>query len=493
MVHRLLLADGQQITGQLLGIGAEEIRFHPLWTEKTLQISRSAVLAIGHPAGWFHLIADDFEETLQSWQTRRHPLLSKEQRSSGEQSLLLDSPGQCITATLPEAVAAGRLQLNFLARSAAATGLRWFLELGNADDDRPNTSLAIPPPVDGTDFWSAPNPGKPRLWFPDGWQQLAIDFSPDRFELAVNGRVVNSTSQGQNVSGPIGNIVLRCAAGSGPRLGGALWVDDLLLMRPIRGTATPPTFDPGRDMVVLRSGDEMMGTVQSADRRRIDFRSIWGPAPLSWSEARAVWFRRADRPVVPSEGEHVRIWLTGGPGSEPDQIEGPIRRLDSRQITMQHPLLGVVSIDRNWVSRLQGRLFGRRIILEARTYQLGQDLQPGLSLPRPDGLQLRRVFKLEAVPASARLVVDAAHLQGLESGPGKLGGRTEVLVNGRVVDSLNRHVERSSPAWRRLSIPLPPAVLRVAENTIELRQSRDPGSGRFGNCLVAGVVIEIPR
>src|SRR5206468_2426175 len=148
--------------------------------------------------------------------------------------------------------------------------------------------------------------------------------------------------------------------------------------------------------------------------------------------------------------------------------------------------LGTLTVPTEYLRRLDGWFYGRRIEVDGNAYHLGGRARPGFALPQPDGLSLRRTFLLEAVTASARLVVEAAHLKGSGDGIGPVlergGLRTAVLLNGQEVDYLNRYRERATGRPYLTQVALPAAALRIGENALELRQTPDAETGRYGDC-----------
>jgi hypothetical protein len=184
---------------------------------------------------------------------------------------------------------------------------------------------------------------------------------------------------------------------------------------------------------------------------------------------------------------------------EPDLLEGVLQALDERRLTLRHPLLGKLEIERDKLQSVQRLFHGRRVELDTGIHHLGDrdrhvaELEPA----RAEGPNLRLPFRLDAVPAEARVVVQVVHLKGpgdglaaaLERGE----RRTEVVVNGQRVDYLNRHVGRASPTPLFLRIVLPRRVLQTGDNVLEIRQTPDLATERHESCGILGVALELPR
>ncbi len=251
---------------------------------------------------------------------------------------------------------------------------------------------------------------------------------------------------------------------------------------------------------MLRCGDQLFGQVPHADRQTLDVKGRFGARTLPWGDVRDIYLRREPIPPQTTEGEHVRLWLRSGVAGELDEIDGVVRIFAARRLSVHHPVLGDLELDPARLAQLRWFFQGRRIEVDNGVHHLGRKLVPTLPAPQPAGLQLRRTFRLgEPMPSEARLVVNVLQLKGPGDGPEtarslERGGlRTEVVLNGRVVDYLNRHGERSSAELRRLSVPLPGRLLRAGENELILRQTEDRQTGRYEDCGITGLVVEIPR
>ena len=89
--------------------------------------------------------------------------------------------------------------------------------------------------------------------------------------------------------------------------------------------------------------------------------------------------------------------------------------------------------------------------------------------------------RLDARPESARLALTLRPIDG----------RAEVVVNGRVVEDLARYAGRRAQGPIRVSVPLPADDLKAGDNAVQLRVREE--AGRRGSCVVAEVVLELPR
>jgi hypothetical protein len=497
-VQRVALADGQGLTGEFLGLDAQNVSLRTAWADR-LTIPRRAVLAVTHAPGFVPIFTDDFEAELKAWNLTGPPVLSDAQRTSGQHSLCFSRTGQTAEYVLASALEAGRVGVNFL-EAGAATGAHWVIEADfqGATGPRPVRGL-IAGEAEGYRVEVPDGSGAgDRVPRTPGWHRYSVEFSADSLLVTVDEAVL-WYSRRHGPGGLLRKVRLACVAlPSGGVARGEVLFDDFNVARAVE--RLPHQFEePGKDELWLLHGDQLFGEILKADRRAIDLRSTFGVRTFAWSEVRGIFLRRQTPAPQTTDGEHVRLWLHSGCGSDLDQLEGTLQALDERRLTLRHPVLGELAIDRGRVRELRRLFHGRRIELDDQPHHLGQPgkLVPHLQPPQGEGLTLRRTFRLEDVPHEVRLVLHVAHLRGPGDGIGAAlergDSRTEVVVNGKVVDYLNRHVERATREPRRLSLSLPADALRVGENVLELRLTQDRGSGRYEHCGVSGLRLEMPR
>src|SRR5262249_17961614 len=71
-LHRVLLADGQALTGQLLGLDEKQLRLRTAWADQ-LTVPREALVGVTQPGGRVALTEDDFEDGLKLWKVTGGP------------------------------------------------------------------------------------------------------------------------------------------------------------------------------------------------------------------------------------------------------------------------------------------------------------------------------------------------------------------------------------------------------------------------------------
>jgi hypothetical protein len=498
VVHRITLHDGQQLTGELQGLDGETLRLRTVWAERPLSLPRAAVAAISQLPGHCTYFDDDFEAGLKSWKLTGTPTLSDKEHTSGTHSLLLDSGGQSAEYSLASGLQAGQVGINFL-DPGAVSGARWLVEAVFESADGPRllrVVIAGEAMVYGVQApWAKVE--EKGLKRSAGWHRLTVEFGRESLSVLVDDAVLGS-SERQGPGGLLRKVCLICEALPGKgAASGKVWLDDFGLARAVQ-TLRRPAGDLDQDEVWLLSGDQLFGNVVRCDRRTLNLKGLFGERSLPWGDVRGIRLKNAMPPPRTTEGEHVRLRLHPGAGHELDEIEGVLRGLDDRSLSLRH-LAGELVIPRDRVRRLHGTLWGRRHEIDLSLHHLGAKLLPGASVPKPEGLGLQRKFTLDAVPAEAHLVIAVSHLKGPGDGNAiaqalKRGGlRTELFVNGRLHDYLNRHGERASTEPRRLRLTVPGTLLRAGENVLEVRQVLDRETGQVEDCVISGLALEVPR
>jgi hypothetical protein len=287
-----------------------------------------------------------------------------------------------------------------------------------------------------------------------------------------------------------------------------VWAPDLSVPRPavvgislvrdVEPLPRPPG-DPTQDEAWLPDGDQLFGRLTRADARTVTLEGRFGKRELAWAEVRGVFPHRQAEPPATMEGEHVRLRFAGSAGADTDTLEGVVRALDDSHLTLRHPALGDVKLERGRLRELRWLFHGRRIEIDNAPHHLGDRdrLVAGLQPARAEGPSLRWTVRLDAAPDMASLVVDVVRLKGRGDGIGPALERgelrTELLVNGERVDYLNRHVDRAAPESRRLRLAVPGRLLRAGDNVLELRQTPGRDSEHHEDCGVSGLCLELPR
>ena len=493
--HRVLLPNDQSLTGELLGLDEKTLRLRSDWSGP-LSLPRPAVVAVTHLPGLVTFFVEDFEAEPKSWKLTGAPGFSG-QHTSGKRGLLLSAPGQAAEHSLAAPLEAGRVGVNFLDEGAAGAGWRVEAEFEGKEGPRPvPVSLA----GDGNAY-QVEVPGSESRFEPvrrtAGWHRLELGFRAGSLRVTVDDAVLWFSLK-QGPGGPLRRVRLTCTAADKATLLGHVVVADSRLARTM-DEPRRPQGDPTQDEVWLLAADQLFGQIVRADGRFVELRAGPRALTLAWGDVRGLFPRRSALPPQTTDGEHVRLWLRSGAGPEADQLEGVLLAFDDRRLALHHLVLGKLEIERARVQQLRGLFHGRRIELDNDCHHLGDKdrVVSALRPARAEGTSLRRTFRLDAVPKEARLVIHVANLKGADGGAeaARKHGEplTEVLLNGRHVDYLNRFVDRPLPGPQRLSLALPCDALHKGENVIEVRTLPGKEGGRCENCGVSGMAVEVPR
>lgn len=504
-LHCVRLRDGQQLTGELLRLDSDELRLATIWTAKALSVPRARIAAVTHLPGFVTVLHDDFEAEPKTWRLTGNVTLSDKEKTSGKQSLLLDAPGQVAALALPgqererPELSAGSIGINFL-DPGPTPAARWLLEAEFAAAKGPHiVQVAVAGPGERYVVRVGNNDTvKPERLRKPGWHRLTMAFAPDKLHLLVDDRVLWKTDESGS-GGPLRTLRLKCVAEKAEKgEASRVWFDDCSVAQAMTALRRFDG-DPTTDEVWLVSGDQLFGTITRADRSAIDLDGRLGKRSIAWAEVRGIYLRKESASPKSTDGEHVRAWVWPGAGSHLDRLDGAVRALDERCLTLVNPALGEVALERGRLRQIQPLYHGRRIEVDTGLHHLGKSICPGFIVPQPGGLSLRKTFALAAVPENARLAVGVAHLKGPGDGRkmaqalDRGGLRTEVLLNGKPVDYLNRHVESSSAELHSLRIGLPRDALKIGDNQLELRQTIDRETGQYEDCLVGPLIVELSR
>jgi hypothetical protein len=504
-LHRVTLTDDQHLTGELLALDAAQLHLRTSWAG-TVRIPREAVRGLSHLPGWVPVFVEDFEGELKAWKLAGAAALSERQQTSGKRSLMLSAGGQAAEYPLATPLEAAEVRVNFHDPGETA-GASWFFE---AEFENGKRSQWVRVLLAGEAAYRAEVAGtsaKVRQPRSAGWHHLALEGVRGSVIVSVDDAVLWPDPAPAKVGEPLPSVVLgrlrRLRLACVNQLGGAarrgaVHLDDLSLARPLADSPRR-LVDPTQDELQLAEGDQLFGRVVRADPRTIELCGRFGSRELRWEEVRGLHLQRQVRPPQTTEGEHVRVAVRTGFDRQPDELTGVVRVLDDRRLLLVHPVLGELPVERGRLQQLHWLFHGRRVEVDNGFHHLGRRLMPDWPVPRPEGLELRRIFRLPAVPREANLVVGVLQLKGPGDGPEmaralKAGGRrTEVLVNRKLIDYLNWRGERASPRPRPLSVPLPAGALKAGENELLLRQTPDADTGQYEDVGLFALALEMPR
>lgn len=342
-VRRLLLPDGQRVAGRLLAADGDALALRTAWADR-LEAPRSAVVALRQPPGRLSVFEDDFSDGLKAWAVAGKPAVD------GDPPVVrLSQPGQRLAYTPAELPEAGRVGVNF--RDRDATGARWLAELRFQGDGEVHTlrvtlagsgaAYEVEPPDVGGDAH--------RVVRSPGWHRLEVRFGDSLAVLCDD--VVLWSDLHQGPGGTLRQVSLACVeAAKAGEARGQVEFAEFALTRSVDEPPRPPG-DAGQDEVWLADGDQLFGDGLGIGLRAVELQGRFGKRSLPWSDVRGCWFKHAAPP--PAEGSHVRLWIDSGLDPEPDILDGVLKSLDDKQLTLQHSSLGDLHVPRGRLRRLR--------------------------------------------------------------------------------------------------------------------------------------------
>lgn len=502
---RLELGLDQRISGRLGTIDREAVRLVD-GPGGPITVARTGLCGVVQRPGEAQVFQDGFESLDEpQWTGVGEPLLDEEPRLVGQHSLRISAGGTALTHRLNEPLTGGKLDVAFHDNGEVAPGHQWFVDLlfrGKTGPESLRAVLGWSEETLALESSGGMALAVQRLVRKPGWHRLSVRFSPDRTEVAVDG---DELAHGRGPTGPLIEIRLasyvsgKAAAPAG--LAGHL--DDLRLTR-FAEPAASIEIDPNQDEARLTSGDQLFGVLRSADASRAVMSVLGRDVTLSWGEVSGLYFRRAPEPGRPVEGLLVRVsWraVPGGGSSDLDQIEGALVGVSDATLNVSTPCAGTLAIPRERVARLAVLGRGKRIVIDPTAHHLGNQLSktpPVLDPPQPENGALVRSFTLEEVPATpAHLALDVVQVIGEASGGSfaqevRAGAlRTNVKLNGKLVDYLNRHITSSNESPERVRLSVPAGLLRAGKNEVRIEQTgRADEPEEVDDMGVLGVAIE---
>jgi hypothetical protein len=493
MVVRLF--DRQKITGDLRMLDKDKAVLRTSWSDE-LAVPRNLIQGIEHLPGLLTFHVDDFSKGFESWKVTGQPELRKSKPAESRQEAILFKQDQMVEYKPRKDLAAGIFGINFSQERELASG-KWLVEL--AFDSKPaKSTVGIQVagnqknyPLTTSVLDGVFRPVEQSL----GWHRLTVHFTKTSISAAIDDRLI-WYSQEKGPAGTLQSVRLRCIGQDDQEVSGSVAFADLALSR-LLGPKRKPIGDPDVDEVWLTSGDQLFGHSLAADQKGVTLKDRFGKQEYLWGEIRGIYPKETTVNPQTSEGEQVRLWLRPGGGREFDELSGVLTSFDDKQLTLDHPHLGKLKIDQNNVVRLARLFVGRRIEIDNKAHHLGDPGQRQ-ALLRPvkaEGGSLQESFKLERLPVSCDLLVTVLNLQGPVDGiedalkRGEL--RSEVVLNGQLIDYLNRHVDKAQKDVRVLTIRLSREVLKIGDNELIIRQTPERDGGRCRSVGIQSLAVEL--
>jgi hypothetical protein len=508
-LFQMRVGETARISGTLRAVGGKALVLGVPWQGGEVTIARPGVQALLQRPGEAGLFAEGFETLDRSrWSPEGSVELAADSKEAARRVLTLGSEGASVRHRLAEPLGSGRLEMAFRDDGQVVPGRRCALELTFRGTGGPSLlrvllgwaeeSLAVESP-DG------PSLAVQRLARTAGWHRLTLRFGPEQTEVSVDGKEL---AHGRGPSGPLQEMGLAtgptAVGAAAPPPGLAARVGEIQVVR----FAEPPAsleIDPSQDEARLVTGDQLFGRILEADPRRVLIEVTGQPVSLPWSEVSGLHFRREPAAARSLQGAWVRAEWRASPGEplrELDFAEGVVTALSPGQLTLDTPYCGSLSVPLTWLTRLKVLEAGWRQVLDPAAHHLGDEIKAmpvALDPPVPEGGSLERSFTLERLePTPLFLSLDVRDVVGETGSPysnlvqkGEI--RTFVALNGKRIDTLNRHISTANETPERIRILLPAESLKAGKNLVRIEQTgtaSDPTA--FDDLEVLQVAIERP-
>jgi hypothetical protein len=356
--RRVLLRDGESITGQILRLDDKALTMRTAWAAR-IELPRTAVASVDPLPGWRVVADDDFHDGLTAFTTTGRPALTE-----GEPpALLLRSVGQAATYTLSPPLEAGRAGVNFQARGDAG-GARGTFELRFQAGEHARHVL-VTVAGDGESY-SVDAGGlagtAPSVARTPGWHRLLVQFTQRSLRVTCDDEVLWYNLE-HGPGGRLTQVTMRCHSDDGETARGSVAWTAFCLERAVQEYPKPPA-ETDQDEVRLAEDDQLFGRILRADRRILEIEGRFGKRSLPWTRVAGCTFRRPDMPPPLSppklggdkgggRGANVRLLLDSGLDAEADVLEGVVTALDERRLTLRHALIGEVTLERARVKELR--------------------------------------------------------------------------------------------------------------------------------------------
>ncbi len=485
-LFQVRVGESARISGQLRAVRERAVTLAVPWQSAAVSVARPGVQALLQRPGEARVFVEEFELIdAGRWSVTGKPEPFAGSEGGVRRGVKLPAGEASLVRRLDEPLLAGRLEFSFRDEARVVAGRRWKLELTFRGPGGPATvrvvlgwdeeSLAVESP-DG------PSLSVQRLARTAGPHRLAVRFGPEQIELSVDGKEL---AYGKGPAGPLETIRIATsstAAGDPPE-GLAGVVGEVQLVRFAEVPASLE-IDPSQDEARLVVGDQLYGTIRKGDPERVAIDVDERPVSLDWGEVAGLFFRREPAAGAVIEGPQARVEWRASPGNSPrdvDFAEGAVIALTDSAITLSTSFSGTLSIPRDRLTRLRILEPGRLQVLDPAAHHLGDNISassPLLDPPLPEGGVLERTFEVKDIGAMRSwLVLDVVQVVGETAGTpysnlvqrGEL--RTNLSINGKPIDYLNRHITTSNETPERVRIPIPPGALKAGKNVLRIEQT----------------------
>lgn len=501
---RVVLGHDQAVSGRGPSVDDQTVRLEVGPGGRPFAADRSGVLAVRQRPGEAVVLLAGFESWDDAvWEREGELALDESDHREGAHSLLLPTSPAKLSHRLPSPIASGRVDLLFRHDGRIAPGRRWYVELDFQKGDGPSRPVRVVP------GWSDESPGVEtpdgpslaiqRLTIADGWHSLVVIFGGDQLEIAIDHDVL---AHGKGAAGDLAAVRLASEPkGSDPAPAGlSARVDDLRIVRFLDDSRSQDG-DQTLDELRLISGDQLFGAIRKADGRGAAIELMGRLVEYPWTDLTGLSFRRGGPAPRPILGQQVRIAWSAGDERRLDAVEGTLLAVTAQAFEVATPFAGTLSVPTDRVRLLAPLGRGARWLIDPSPHHLGDQFMPRFEPPQPEGGVLERAFTLEKAPESpAFLVVDVIEAAGsadnLDFAPLLQNGelRTNVSINGKQFDYLNRYIFDRNEIVARIHLPVPEGLLKAGENRVRFDQvGKKSDPGYLDDLGIRTIALEVPE
>jgi hypothetical protein len=503
--HRVSFWGNESLSGTVRSIDRDTVNLHTPAGDQ-LSVPRYLVCKIEHFQGDAVVFRDDFEHDQPARQAGGSAQRDSAEAAAGRWSFRLAKSHDTLEYKLPEPIGSGWLEVRFFDAGDVRPGIEWLCELEFESSTGIRTLQVL------LGWWAesyglatphGPSLPVQRLARRAGWNRLGVRFKPGRIVVLIDEAVLTHADAELGFLQSVRFLVRPDADAGGAADGKPVgYVDDLQIAETI-GTVSARQPAPDADDVVLTSGDQLFGRIESATDREVTLRGEFGSHTLPWRELQGLYLASEPCPAKSMDGQRVRVQFcaagahAGGPDC--DVLEGVLRDLDGDSLRIEHPHLGAIRIPRGQLREIDFLAAGQWLAIDSGYHHFGSRLKPRFQVAHPEGSERSWSFALQRVPPQATLVLhvfdmDRVTRSALASKPDDDQLRTYLSLNGQELDPLgiNHRLPLNTKAAVRLSLPIPSGLLREGENVLRLRQTPQKEDPRtFDDCGVFGIGIEI--
>ncbi len=487
-LRELTLIGGDRVAAEVLDWGSQTAQLR-LQDGQMVNLPVAAVSCLANPPGEVDVLAESFEADSPTFsEPKLRSLLDQTESASGASSLKLDSSSQEFRQSLDPPLASARIEFSFRVASkdpSSACG-EWQIDWEGPSDTGSPLIVRVGGDRRVTTSRGVGVSSPQILEISEGWHSLIALVTPERTRLMIDEAMLDSRT---TPKGLLKAIHFR-SGGEGSK--NVLWIDDLQI-RKIGILEQGEPFTNGshnRDRLTTEAGDELFGKIIGVTANSVSLDSLGKIRSIPLHRLKALNWSQPLSAVRQSNlqkrGMVATIQLqpfVDRPESDPGRLTVTVVSVNSSHLFTQHPIIGDLKIAWSDVLRIETWFFGQSVLVDERSFHLGNSLRSDFHRHLPDGTFLKGEFVLPEIPAGKPFFsLNVAELEA--SGPDAPRGSpflgelragnlvSEVFINEQPIGNLNQQIRFKSKIENpeRLRLAIPADLLKRGANTFELRQ-----------------------